>query len=160
SAGAGPGKRHGPHPRIPLLCHPEPVEYGPYRRGRQRRRGELRLRGLGDGIRPGVHGPAARPRVAGVPGQRRMRAARLALAGRAVAATASSAAGRMQGRPDGRRTGDFGDELVYRPTAKLLAHSTAGTSGVVADLRWLKCIRYTSKHFQSDHKFTWLGHMT
>lgn len=89
-----------------------------------------------------------------------MRAARIALAGLVVAATALSATGLMQVRLDDMRTVDFDDELLYLPNEKLLTHFTAGTSSVVADLLWLKCIQYTSKHFQSDHKFTWLGHMT
>ncbi|MCP4644655.1 MAG: hypothetical protein GY851_29700, partial [bacterium] len=51
------------------------------------------------------------------------------------------------------------DELLYLPNEKLLIHFTGGMGSVVADLLWLQCIQYTSKHFRGDRKFTWLNHM-
>ncbi len=60
---------------------------------------------------------------------------------------------------DASREAKFDEELLYLPNEKLLNHFTGGMSSVVADVLWLKCIQYTSKHFRSDRKFTWLDHM-
>jgi len=54
---------------------------------------------------------------------------------------------------------DFYDELLYLPNEKLLDHFTAGMSSIVADFLWIRCIHYTSQHFKTDGKFTWLSHM-
>lgn len=54
---------------------------------------------------------------------------------------------------------DFYDELLYLPNEKLLDHFTAGMSSVIADFLWIRCIHYTSQHFKTDGKFTWLNHM-
>ncbi|HOE66908.1 MAG TPA: hypothetical protein PLO62_10325 [Candidatus Hydrogenedentes bacterium] len=64
-----------------------------------------------------------------------------------------------QRRLDAMRTAAFDEELLYLPNEHLLDHFTAGLSGVVADVLWLKCIQYTSTHFRGDFKFTWLDHM-
>ncbi len=66
----------------------------------------------------------------------------------------------FQTRIDRHRADTFDDELLYLPNEKLLNHFTGGMSSVIADILWLQCIQYTSKHFKGDHKFTWLGHMT
>ena len=60
---------------------------------------------------------------------------------------------------DRQRRDAFDEELLYLPNEKLLTHCTAGLSGVVADVLWLKCIQYTATHFRGDYKFTWLNHM-
>ncbi|MBN2308466.1 MAG: hypothetical protein JXR94_05815 [Candidatus Hydrogenedentes bacterium] len=60
---------------------------------------------------------------------------------------------------DAIRIEQSGEELLYLPNEKLLNHFTGGMSGVVADVLWLKCIQYTSKHFRGDRKFEWLNHM-
>lgn len=60
---------------------------------------------------------------------------------------------------DRARKKDIAEELLYLPNEKLLNHFTGGMSSVIADLLWLRCIQYTSKHFRGDHKFTWLDHM-
>lgn len=60
---------------------------------------------------------------------------------------------------DARRDRAFDEELLYLPSEKLLTHFTGGMSSVVADMLWLRCIQYTSKHFRGDRKFTWLNHM-
>lgn len=65
----------------------------------------------------------------------------------------------VQKRIDAGREARFDDELLYLPNEKLLSHFTGGMSSVVADVLWLQCIQYTSKHFRGDRKFTWLNHM-
>jgi len=75
----------------------------------------------------------------------------------AAAAFGSMAA--VQHRLDGLRAHEPGDELLYLPNENLLEHFTAGMSGVVADLLWIRCLLYTGEHFRGDHDFTWLNHM-
>ncbi|MBI5094844.1 MAG: hypothetical protein HZB26_20695 [Candidatus Hydrogenedentes bacterium] len=65
----------------------------------------------------------------------------------------------VQWRIDSARQGGFDEELLYLPQKDLLKHFTAGLSGVVADVLWLKCIQYTTMHFKGDSKFTWLYQM-
>jgi hypothetical protein len=84
---------------------------------------------------------------------------RRVIAGFLVVSLALSGASFFQRRMDEVRQQQFDDELLYLPNEKLLNHFTAGLSSVVADLLWLKCIHYTSKHFKGDRKFTWLAHM-
>lgn len=81
------------------------------------------------------------------------------VAGLLVAAVALGTAYVPQVRMDRQRQSKFDDELLYLPNEKLLNHLTCGMSSVVADILWLRCIQYTSKHFKGDHKFTWLAHM-
>lgn len=76
-----------------------------------------------------------------------------------VASVSLGAISFAQVRLDRMRQTKFDDELLYLPNEKLLNHFTGGMSGVIADILWLRCIQYTSKHFNSDHKFTWLAHM-
>jgi hypothetical protein len=75
----------------------------------------------------------------------------------AVAAFGSMAA--IQHRLDAMRSPQPEDELLYLPNENLLEHFTAGMSGVIADILWIRCLLYTGKHFRGDHDFTWLNHM-
>ncbi|HUW59874.1 MAG TPA: hypothetical protein VMZ06_02620 [Candidatus Bathyarchaeia archaeon] len=83
------------------------------------------------------------------------RLAAMALA--VVAAFGSMAA--IQHRLDAMRSPQPEDELLYLPNEHLLEHFTAGMSGVIADLLWIRCLLYTGKHFRGDHDFTWLNHL-
>lgn len=74
----------------------------------------------------------------------------------AIAAFGSMAA--VQHRLDGMRE-PKPDELLYLPNEHLLEHFTAGMSGVIADLLWIRCLLYTGEHFRGDHNFTWLNQM-
>ncbi len=60
---------------------------------------------------------------------------------------------------DALRHDTFHDELLSMPNEHLLGHFTAGMDSVIADVLWIKFIRYTSEHFKGDGKFTWLNHM-
>lgn len=52
------------------------------------------------------------------------------------------------------------EELLYLPNERLLTHFTAGLSGVLADLLWIRTIGYAADEFKSqEKKFTWLEHM-
>ena len=54
----------------------------------------------------------------------------------------------------------FDEELLYLPNEKLLNHFTAGLSSVIADLLWIKTIKYTVQEFHNvERKYTWLEHM-
>lgn len=65
-----------------------------------------------------------------------------------------------QGRIDHMKSETASEELLYFPNEKLLNHFTAGLSSVVADLLWLRTIKYTVAEFHNpEHKFTWLEHM-
>jgi hypothetical protein len=64
-----------------------------------------------------------------------------------------------QFRIDAKRANSADEELLYLPNEKLLSHFTAGQSSLIADLLWLRCIQYTTKEFNRDHKFTWLEQM-
>jgi hypothetical protein len=81
------------------------------------------------------------------------------VAGLALTAVALGSTSLTQLRIDHMRKQKFDDELLYLPNEKLLTHFTGGMSSVVADFLWLRCVQYTGKHFNSDHKFTWLAHM-
>ena len=74
-----------------------------------------------------------------------------------IAAFGSMAA--IQHRLDSIRSPQPEDELLYLPNEQLLEHFTAGMSGVISDLLWIRCLLYTGKHFKGDHDFTWLNHM-
>ncbi|MDX9973876.1 MAG: hypothetical protein RBU21_12910 [FCB group bacterium] len=77
----------------------------------------------------------------------------------ALTAVALGGTSLTQIRMDNLRERKFDDELLYLPNEKLLNHFTGGMSSVIADFLWLRCIQYTSQHFQSDNKFTWLAEM-
>ncbi|MBI4557829.1 MAG: hypothetical protein HY706_09610 [Candidatus Hydrogenedentes bacterium] len=62
-----------------------------------------------------------------------------------------------QWRMDTLRTAASGEELPYLPNELMMNHFTAGLSGVVADVLWLKCIQYISTHFWSDYRFVYLN---
>lgn len=81
------------------------------------------------------------------------------IAGLTLAAVALGGSSLTQVRMDQLRQRKFDDELLYLPNEKLLNHFTGGMSSVIADFLWLRCIQYTSQHFQSDNKFTWLAEM-
>lgn len=52
-------------------------------------------------------------------------------------------------------------ELLYYPNEKLMNHFTAGLGNVVADLLWLRTIKYMSQEFdEKRRKYEWLEHMT
>ncbi len=87
-----------------------------------------------------------------------MKAARAAVALVVVVAVLACTT-MAQRRMDNMRAHEFDEQLLYLPNENLLNHFTAGMSSVIADILWLKCIQYTSKHFKGDLKFTWLGHM-
>ena len=65
----------------------------------------------------------------------------------------------IQHRLDAMRSPQPEDELLYLPNEHLLEHFTAGMSGVIADLLWIRCLLYTGKHFRGDHDVTWLNHL-
>lgn len=64
-----------------------------------------------------------------------------------------------QFRIDALREEDESNELLYLPNKKLLSHFTAGQNSLIASMLWLRCIQYTTKEFNRDHKFTWLEQM-
>lgn len=76
-----------------------------------------------------------------------------------VAAAAFGSMAAVQHRLDAIRGVPQGEELLYLPNENLLEHFTAGMSGVIADLLWIRCLLYTGEHFRGDHDFTWLNHM-
>jgi hypothetical protein len=84
---------------------------------------------------------------------------RRAIVGFVAVAVALSCTFVAQKHMDAIRQEKFDDELLYLPNERLLNHFTGGLSSLVADMLWLKCIQYTSKHFKSDRKFTWLDNM-
>lgn len=65
----------------------------------------------------------------------------------------------VQTRIDLIRAATEEDELLYMPDANILKYGAFGYDEVVADLLWIRCIQYVSKHFKGDYKFDWLYHI-
>lgn len=50
-------------------------------------------------------------------------------------------------------------EVLYLPSGKALNLLSLGYKNVLADILWFKTINYFGRHFRSDQKYIWLGHM-
>lgn len=50
-------------------------------------------------------------------------------------------------------------ELMYLPNEKLLTHFTGGMSSIVANMLWLRCVRYIAQEAKGARNFEWLEQM-
>jgi len=51
------------------------------------------------------------------------------------------------------------DELLYLPNEKLLTHFTGGMSSIIANMLWLRCVRYIAEEAKGARNFEWLEEM-
>lgn len=51
------------------------------------------------------------------------------------------------------------EELLYLPNERMLTHFTAGMSSVIADLLWLRCVRYVAEETRGGRNLEWLEQM-